>query len=317
MIGAVERRNAILRIVMEKLIDQWAAKTSEDVEFLLTPALHALNSSTFTRGRRAFQAGFGRVPRLPGGVITDDTSITTNPSTLNEPNNLLAKVELARSEAQRHLLELNVSQQLRRALLRKTSITRYPNFQPGQPCAYWRWQRKGVKKRGSWIISRVLSWDPSAPQRLAWVRGGNGTTLVSVEQLRAATGFESWSPSDEIGPEPPAMMAIPIPPAPAKQLAAAPGTPTLQPLPVPPQQQHTETTINTHMESPTFQQTLHQEQHNINMCESYGPPPRTSPRTPRTPRRDARNLKTVQCRAAANPDPYRTSQPVNNCHHQH
>ena len=48
MIGAIERRNAILRIVMEKLIDQWAAKTVDDVEFLLTPALHALNSSTFT-----------------------------------------------------------------------------------------------------------------------------------------------------------------------------------------------------------------------------------------------------------------------------
>jgi hypothetical protein len=56
---------------------------------------------------------------------------------------------------------------------------------------------KGGEEAGILDYSRVLSWDPSAPQRLAWVRGGNGTTLVSVEQLRAATGFESWSPSEE------------------------------------------------------------------------------------------------------------------------
>ena len=82
MIGAIERRNAILRVIMEKLIDQWAAQTEDDVEYLLTPALHALNSSTFTRGRTAYQAVFGRVPRLPGGIITDDNAITSSPSTL-------------------------------------------------------------------------------------------------------------------------------------------------------------------------------------------------------------------------------------------
>ena len=197
MIGAVERRNAILRMVMERLIDQWAAESIEDVEFLLAPALHALNSSTFTRGRTAFQAVFGRIPRLPGGLFTDETSITSSPTTLQEPNNLLAKMELARSEAQRHILELNVSQQLRRAILRKTNITKYPDLRPGQPCAFWRWQRKGQKKRGSWVISRFLSWDPSSPHKLAWVRNGNSSILVSIEQLRVATGFETWQPDEQ------------------------------------------------------------------------------------------------------------------------
>ena len=310
MIGAIERRNAILRVIMEKLIDQWAAQTEDDVEYLLTPALHALNSSTFTRGRTAYQAVFGRIPRLPGGIITDDNAITSSPSTLNEPENLLAKIELVRSEAQKHLIDLNVSQQLRRALLRKTNITRYPELQPGQPCAYWRWQRKGPKKKGSWVISRFLSWDPSSPQRLAWVRSGNSSVLVSAEQLRAATGYETWTPSeddikalkdaqqsfkdhllkdveDESGPPapehateddlqyqlepPPALMAIP--PTPARNLSASPATPVLPPL-----QNTTTTTVQLNLDSPTFQQT---HQHQTNIYTSYGKAPRTTSRTPR------------------------------------
>ena len=178
MIGAVERRNAILRMVMERLIDQWAAQSIEDVEFLLAPALHALNSSTFTRGRTAFQAVFGRIPRIPGGLFTDETSITSSPSTLQEPNNLLAKMELARSEAQRHILELNVSQQLRRAILRKTNITKYPDLRPGQPCAFWRWQRKGQKKRGSWVIRGKFMVKTLGPLSQVVVCGCSGDCLI-------------------------------------------------------------------------------------------------------------------------------------------
>ena len=68
---------------------------------------------------------------------------------------------------------------------------------PGQTCAFWRWNRKGQRKRGAWAIARFLSWDPSAPTKLARLRTGNTTVLVSAEQLRGAMGFESWSPSTE------------------------------------------------------------------------------------------------------------------------
>ena len=78
MIGMVERRNSILRCILEKLIDQHASSTTDELELLLAPALHAVNSSTFTRGRTAFQAVFGRVPRLPGGLLTDETSLASS-----------------------------------------------------------------------------------------------------------------------------------------------------------------------------------------------------------------------------------------------
>lgn len=197
MIGMVERRNAVLRCVLEKLIDQFAAYTADQLEQLLAPALHAINSSTFTRGRTAYQAVFGRVPRLPGGMLTDNLAIASSPSTLEPEDNLMAKGEIIRSEAQKYLIDLNVNQQFRRAILRRTRNTRYQDLLPGQTCAFWRWSRKGQRKRGAWAIARFLSWDPSAPTKLAWLRTGNTTVLVSAEQLRGAMGFESWCPSTE------------------------------------------------------------------------------------------------------------------------
>ena len=197
MIGMVERRNSILRYVLEKLIDQYAASTADQLEQLLAPALHAINSSTFTRGRTAFQAVFGRIPRLPGGVLADNVGLASSPSTLEPEDNLMAKGEIIRSEAQKHLIDLNVSQQFRRAILRRTRNTKYQDLTPGQTCAFWRWSRKGQRKRGAWTIAKFLSWDPSSPMKLAWLRTGNTTVLVSAEQLRGAMGYEHWNPSKE------------------------------------------------------------------------------------------------------------------------
>ena len=197
MIGAVERRNATLRCILEKLIDQWTVLDLEQFNRILPLAVHAMNSFTFTRGRTAYQAVFGRIPRLPGGLFTDDHSLASSPSTLNQPNNMLAKAEMIRAEAQKHLIDFNISQQLKRAMLRKTRSTQYAELQPGQPCAYWRWQRRGPKKRGAWVLSRFLAWDPSAPTKLAWVRSGNTSVLVTAEQLRTAVGFENWAPTAE------------------------------------------------------------------------------------------------------------------------
>ena len=67
---------------------------------------------------------------------------------------------------------------------------------PGQPCAFWRWARRGQKKRGTWVIARFLSWDPSHPGKQAWVKTGATSILVTAEQLRAAFGFEQWTPEE-------------------------------------------------------------------------------------------------------------------------
>ena len=49
MIGMVERRNSILRCILEKLVDQFAIMDVESLGKILPFGLHAVNSSTFTR----------------------------------------------------------------------------------------------------------------------------------------------------------------------------------------------------------------------------------------------------------------------------
>ncbi|CAE7750496.1 RE2 [Symbiodinium sp. CCMP2592] len=190
-IGHVERQNAFLRTVLEKLVDTFAATEVADIRLLLAPALHAVNSMTLSRGRSAYQAVFGRVPRLPGGLLTDSNSLAMTPT--DDP---AATAEIIRSEALKTLCDMNVRQSLRRALLRKTINTKVPQLEPGQSCSYWRWRKRGLKKRGGWITARFLSWDPASPGKLAWVRSGTTTAMVAVEQLRAATGFEAWLPTE-------------------------------------------------------------------------------------------------------------------------
>ncbi|CAE7938955.1 GIP [Symbiodinium necroappetens] len=191
-IGQVERQNAFLRTVIERLVDTFAATDVTEMQLLLAPALHAVNSMVLTRGRSAYQAVFGRVPRLSGGLFSDSHALATTPTT-----DAAASAEIVRAEATKTIADLNVKQSLRRAILRKTRNVRVADLQPGQPCAYWRWRKRCIKKRGGWVTAKFLSWDPSSPGKLAWVRSGTSTAMVAIEQLRVATGFEAWVPTEE------------------------------------------------------------------------------------------------------------------------
>lgn len=195
IIGMVERRNALLRTILEKLIDQFAASTVEECSTLLAASCHAINTSVHTHGRSAYQAVFGRQPRLINSNFNDPMVLATSSpmANLGSDNSAAYKAEFVRCEALKTLHQLDCSHHLRRALLRKTRVTKIADLNPGQPCAFWRWTKRGSKKRGSWVLGRFLSWDPSHLGKQAWIRSGATTTLVTSEQLRAAFGFEDWT----------------------------------------------------------------------------------------------------------------------------
>ena len=190
VIGVVERRNAVLRLTLEKVIDHMGVVDKRDVKTALTATVHAMNNMCFSRGRTAYQAVFGRQPRLPDNVLEDETVLASSSQVYNpvdeETDNPALRAEMARCEAIKCLADMNASQSLRRALLRKTRITKVPDVMPGQRVAIWRWQKRGAKKRGAWTMCRFLSWDPSHPGRQAWVRLGSTTVLTTAEQMRTA-----------------------------------------------------------------------------------------------------------------------------------
>ena len=108
------------------------------------------NSYITNKGRSPFQAVFGRVPQLPGGLFTDGGSLASSPL---DPG---LDAEAIRSEALQHLSGMGVDKGLRRALLRKTRNTHVPQLEPGQRCSFWRW----TPEKGCVVNCQVLGLGP-------------------------------------------------------------------------------------------------------------------------------------------------------------
>ena len=192
-IGLIERRNSILRDIMERIIDAEAVMSEADIDETIDSAVHALNSMTYTHGRPPYMAVFGQIPRIGMGLLQDDQALITKPDQAGS-----IRPDILRAEAMKALIEINTSQSLRRALLRKTATPHHNELLPGQNCAYWRWQNpkgRSTKKRGAWVVARFLAYDPDG--RSAWLHSGTTTLQASLEQIRGAHGFENWQPSKE------------------------------------------------------------------------------------------------------------------------
>ena len=174
-VGAIERKNAVFRSVLERLIDQNGVTDKDQLDLCLSAAIWAVNSSVHTRGRSSMQAVFGKLPRLPGDLLSDSAALATSDYHL--------LTEQLRSQACQAVSEMSASSIIRRALLRKTATSRarVDELLPGAMVAYWRWNLKARgRKRGGYI---------------AWVQSGGSLVRVTHEQLRPAIGIETWTPS--------------------------------------------------------------------------------------------------------------------------
>ena len=67
-IAHVERQNAFLRAILEKLVDTFAATTVKDIELLIAPALHAANS-LITKINPDLQASFHLWLQNPTAIL--------------------------------------------------------------------------------------------------------------------------------------------------------------------------------------------------------------------------------------------------------
>ena len=185
-VGAIERKNAVFRTVLERLIDQNGVTSKEQLDLCISAAIWAVNSSIHTRGRSSLQAVFGKLPRLPGDLLSDSAALATSDYHL--------LTEQLRSQACQAVAEMSASSVIRRALLRKTATSRarVNELLPGAMVAYWRWNLKARgRKRGGYILGRLVVKD----EKNAWVQSGGSLVQVTQEQLRPAIGIEMWTPS--------------------------------------------------------------------------------------------------------------------------
>jgi len=82
--------------MLEKLIDQFGAVSIDECSTLLAASVHAINSGIHTHGRSAYQAVFGRQPRLANSNFNDPGVLSSSSQVANlDSNNSAAyKAEL-------------------------------------------------------------------------------------------------------------------------------------------------------------------------------------------------------------------------------
>eukprot|EP00435_Cladocopium_sp_Y103_P068491 s386_g31.t1 len=190
-LGKAERNNTVFREALNRTADSMAAADLTAMEEAAEACIYALNSVPRTRGMSAYACAFGKIPRMPGDLLTDENSLAVD---VDEQQHRLQSM-IFRAEAQKAVADVNVDMHLRRALLRKTAHMRVDDISPGAKVAVWRAQLRGrsTKKRGGYVIGKLIAWDGAS----AWVQIGWQTVKVDRAQMRPAYGFEGWSPSAE------------------------------------------------------------------------------------------------------------------------
>ena len=188
----IERHNATLRSILERVIDAQAVNGPEQLDLAITAATFAKNSGTWSSGRPPFIAAFGRIPRHGLNLLSDQHGLVFGGS--RESQQRLADV--LRAEAQQQMASMAVDSSFRRALLKKTQ-DQAARLHPDQAAigsivAYWRWTARSGKKRGGYRLARLLGKDPDG--KSYWLQSGTNTIKVAQHQLRLAYGFEQWEP---------------------------------------------------------------------------------------------------------------------------
>eukprot|EP00434_Breviolum_minutum_P045617 symbB.v1.2.040940.t1/scaffold7672.1/size10676/1 len=194
-LGRAERHGAVAKEIANRLIVQHGVQTAEDIEMAVTMAGFAKNQLIQRAGVRPSQWVFGRSPRIPGALISEGSRVEDKQMLSNSKK--LQRTELMRLDAMKTFLEIEMSNKLRTAMLRKSRPFR-GGFEIGQRLAYWR-VRNTLDGEGPFAGYRqgvLIGMDPG-PRGSLWIRNDRGRLVqVAREQARALEEEEAWMPGN-------------------------------------------------------------------------------------------------------------------------
>ena len=161
----------------------------------VTMAGFAKNQLIRPAGVSPSQWVFGRSPRVPGVLISEGSRVEDKQMLSNSKK--LQQTELMRLDAMKTFLEIEMSNKLRTAMLRKSRPFR-GGFEIGQRLAYWR-VRNTLDGEGPFAGYRqgvLIGMDPG-PRGSLWIRNDRGRLVqVAREQARALEEEEAWMPGN-------------------------------------------------------------------------------------------------------------------------
>ena len=194
-LGRAERHGAVAKEIANRIIVGHGVQTAEEMEIVVTMAGFAKNQLIRRAGVSPSQWVFGRSPRIPGVLISEGARVEDKQMLSNSKK--LQRTELMRLDAMKTFLEIEMSNRLRTAMLRKSRPFR-GGFEIGQRLAYWR-VRNTLDGEGPFAGYRqgvLIGVDPG-PRGSLWIRNDRGRLVqVAREQARALEAEEAWMPGN-------------------------------------------------------------------------------------------------------------------------
>eukprot|EP00971_Amphidinium_carterae_P321880 6398325-Amphidinium_carterae.2 len=192
--------------MLKKVLDEETATDWDTFDTALGSCINAKNNLVLQCGRSPYMAAFGRAPRVPSQLLDSRNSLTT--LSIEES---LRKSERMRIEAMHSFLHADQETSIRAALNRKPVHLQDWSFAPGDHVAYYRHRAvtrgAGKSLRPRWLTGTLVCYDPGQRKdkaatlrgegRNAWIHTGGRLVMISLEQLRPASGYESWVPTED------------------------------------------------------------------------------------------------------------------------
>ena len=195
-LGKAERHGQTLKHIMKRLINQFAACTVSELELICAMATFAKNTLARKSGASPAQWVYGRNPRVPAALLSEPESIEAKQ--VIEDSEKYRQIEAVRHAAMQEFLQMEYSEALRKAILRKNRPFRGP-FTVGQRIAYFRLRNQldGEGSAEGYRQGLIIGLDPG-PTGSVWVRNNRGRVVqVLREQVRGIEGEELWSSSSD------------------------------------------------------------------------------------------------------------------------
>ena len=202
-LGTIERHNRVWCSMYHKVVDRTGALTDQQLLIAALMTNHAKNTMFKRRGRSPSMAVFGRHPRLPHELLSDEASMLTFPDfSLTEQQQFS---DWCRIESVTAFAEYEAEQQVRKSMLRQTRDPDRHELEPGQKVGFFRSQTKegafrkagSTTRRAGYLIGTLIGRQAAEKGHNYFVQYGGHQYLVSPENIRPAVGFEHWTPSQE------------------------------------------------------------------------------------------------------------------------
>jgi len=175
--GKTERHGGWLKLMLSRVVEHKSVRGKADMDVAVWETCAARNDLRRVCGFSPAEWVFGSSPRLEADLVDGAGALAQH--SLAHTSTELARRMAIRSAARRAFVELQNSQALRRALLRKPRVSRL-NWGQGDIVFYYR-KKNGIEQwRGPAIVIGP------AGRANYWLAHGAGTVLASQEQLRSA-----------------------------------------------------------------------------------------------------------------------------------